>query len=518
MKRLLLVLVAIMFHVGATAQIISTTFKGRYSTDVFDESATEIVVYDSATQRLFSTNGDKNRLDIISIADITSPVLIDSIALDSIGGGINSVAIYDGILALSVENTVKQNNGFIVFYDVNGNWLNKVTVGALPDMVTFTPDGTKVVVANEGEPNDDYDNDPEGSISIIDVSGGVASLAQVNVSTATFTSFNGTTLESSVRIFGPNASVAQDLEPEYITISPDSKTAYVTLQENNALAIVDLAKSTVTAIKGFGFKDHSLASNSLDANDKDEVANLKTFPNLFGMYQPDAITSFELNGTLYLVTANEGDSRDYDGFSEEERIKDVELDLADFPDAADLQENDGFGRLNITTTLGDHDGDGKYDSLYAYGTRSFSIWSANGELIYDSGNEFETRLSTGSFANYFNANNDDNDSKDSRSDNKGPEPEAVEVVVRGQRVFAFIGLERVGGVMVYEISNPASPSYITYFNSRNFSVDIEKDLANAGDSGPEDILFISAKDSPNGNDLLVVSNEVSGTLAHLSGQ
>ena len=39
------------------------------------------------------------------------------------------------------------------------------------------------------------------------------------------------------------------------------------------------------------------------------------------MYQPDAIVYVNIGGTEYVISANEGDSRDYDGFSEEERLK-----------------------------------------------------------------------------------------------------------------------------------------------------------------------------------------------------
>ena len=451
------------------------------------------------------------RLDIIDISDITNPVLADSIELDSIGGGVNSVAIYNGILALAVENDNKQANGFIVFYNTQGQWLNKVEVGALPDMVTFSPNGQMVLSANEGEPDDDYNVDPEGSVSIIDISNGVEN---ATVNTLGFTAYNGTTLDASIRVFGPNATVAQDFEPEYITVSADSKTAYVALQENNALAIIDLDTETITAIKGLGFKDHSLAANALDPSNRDDAFELHTFDNLFGMYQPDAISSFQVNGQTYVISANEGDSRDYDGFSEEDRVKDLTLDPTNFPNAAALQENEILGRLNITNTLGDNDNDGDFDSLFAYGARSFSIWDATGNLVYDSGDDFAEQILASSYADYFNSNNDENESEDSRSDDKGAEPEAVEVVSRNGRIFAFIGLERIGGVMIYDVTDPTSPFFINYYNSRNFEAgeSIEDNLAATGDSGPEDVLYISRDDSPSGDPLLVVSYEVTGTI------
>jgi hypothetical protein len=226
------------------------------------------------------------------------------------------------------------------------------------------------------------------------------------------------------------------------------------------------------------------------------------------MYQPDEIAAYEVGGKTYLVTANEGDARDYDGFSEEERVGDLSLDPTAFPDAANLQEDELLGRLRVTNTLGDTDGDGDFDELYAFGGRSFSIWDEEGNLIFDSGDQFET-ITAQLFPEFFNSNNDDNDSLDDRSDDKGPEPEGITIGHIGNRTIAFIGLERIGGVMMYDITNPQKPVFVGYSNNRNFNVDATNPLA--GDLGPEGVLFISKKDSPNGKPLLVVSNEISGT-------
>jgi hypothetical protein len=200
-----------------------------------------------------------------------------------------------------------------------------VEVGALPDMLVFTPDGKRVLVANEGEPNDAYDVDPEGSVSIIDLPNDITKLTQANVRTATFDKFNDAELDPSIRIFGPGATVAQDLEPEYITVSKDSKTAWVALQENNAIAVLDIDSGEFTALRGLGFKDHRLPGNELDVSDRDKQINITNWP-VFGIYQPDAIASYDYQGRTYIVTANEGDARDYDGFSEEFRVKDLMLD------------------------------------------------------------------------------------------------------------------------------------------------------------------------------------------------
>jgi hypothetical protein len=374
--------------------------------------------------------------------------------------------------------------------------------------VTFSPNGRYVLVANEGEPNDDYDVDPEGSVSIIDLSSGVGNLTQNDVQTASFTKFNNQRIDPLIRIFGPNASIAQDLEPEYIAVSEDSQLAWVTLQENNALAIIDIPSAEVIALRSLGLKDHSQPGNALDASDRDDAINIATWP-VYGMYLPDAIAAFTIRGQQYLITANEGDARDYDGYAEEERIKDLDLDPTAFPNAADLQEDEAIGRLTVTTAQGDVDGDGDFDALWAFGARSFSIWSRQGNLVYDSGDAFE-QITAASLPDGFNATNDENDSFDNRSDNKGPEPEGVVVGVVNGRTYAFIGLERVGGIMVYDVTNPASPHFVDYVNTRDFSGDPE--AGTAGDLAPEGLTFVPASDSPTGNPLLIVGYEVSGTV------
>lgn len=507
MKKTLLSLFALVSGLAATAQVTLTPI-GSYHTGVFDESATEIIAYNAEDELVYSTNGYLNRIDIIDFSDPTNPTLADSILLSPYGGGVNSVAYMNGIVVAAVEANDPQANGVAAFFDADGNFLDTVTVGPMPDMVTFTPDGSKVLTANEGEPNDDYTVDPEGSVSIIDISGGVQNLLPANVATAGFTAFNGQSFPNA-RIFGPNATVAQDLEPEYITVIKDQPIAIVSCQENNALAILSLTTNTIMAINWLGYKDHSVAGNEIDASNQDGSINIQNWP-VFGMYQPDAIDSYWFDGAPYIVTANEGDSRDYSGFSEEARVRDLTLDATAFPNAATLQMDENLGRLNITATLGDDGNDNDYDALYSYGTRSFSIWSSSGTLVYDSGNDFETFISTYDAAN-FNSTNDDNTSFDNRSDDKGPEPEALKVVSIMGKTYAFIGLERQGGVMVYDITDPNNVSFESYATDRDFTQNEE--TAAAGGLGPEDIKFVEASQSPTGFPLLLVSNEVSGSIS-----
>ncbi len=917
-----LLIAALSFGVASTTRAqdvpaVSLTVLGTYDSGLFDAEAAEIVAFDPGTRRAFVVNGGAKTIDILDFNDPSTPLLLDQIDVTVYGGGANSVDIHDGILAAAIEAVDKQANGSIVFFDMDGGFIASVEAGALPDMITFTPDGSKVLTANEGEPNDDYRIDPEGSITIVDISDGVESLSQANVTTADFTAFNDADLDPAIRVFGPGATVAQDLEPEYIAVSPDSQTAWITLQENNALAIVDLASSQVTDIVPLGFKDFnrpsaaidlfgftdlpqlgiteagqeillggfsglyfegideetgnlqfithpdrgpnadpvdvdedgiserpfplpdyqsqwvrfeldpasgqltiieqigltaedgspitglpnllgdsdkayadeepvdlfgnplprdpygadmegivgaddgtywmvdeyrpaiyhfdgdgtlierfipegpddedaeidagagrpalpavfaqrranrgfeavtlhdgilyafiqspidnpdtgndassktssfirilafdsasgetvgqylyqiegdgvdkigdavalddgtmlvierdsatgddarkyiyridlgnatnihgredlpvgangglelqselglalagirpvdkqlyvdlsalgytvgdkpeglaliddqtlavindndfsltgtfdpttglldenpdpipvvlgliSLAGSGLDASDKDDAINIQPWP-VRGMYQPDAIAAYEVEGEVYLVTANEGDARDYDGYSEEARVADLVLDLAAFPDAVELQESENLGRLKTTTASGDSDGDGLFEEIFAFGGRSFSIWDEAGNLVYDSGDQIG-QITAEMLPKGFNSSGE-NDSMDTRSDDKGAEPEAVTIGEIKGIPYAFIGLERVGGILVYDISDPAAPQFVQYLNNRDFSAESER----AGDLAPEGIAFVAAADSPTGTPLLLVANEFSGTV------
>ncbi|MDZ7670345.1 MAG: choice-of-anchor I family protein [Gammaproteobacteria bacterium] len=574
---------------NATDRTIALTFLGRGSNPdtEFDESAAEIAAYDPNTQRLFVVNAQSGTVDIFSLAapaaptfdstlDVAGDVAANVAAVASVDdlGAANSVDVHPAsdTIAVAIEADPKQQPGYVAFYQASdGTFLSAVQAGALPDMLTFTADGSRVVVANEGEPNGAYDDDPEGSISIIDVSGGASTVTDADVGTADFTAFNGQDL-GDVRIFGPSATVAQDLEPEYVSLDPDATTAYVALQENNAIAVVDLATATVTDIWSLGFKDHRLPRNALDAADRDDAINIRNWP-VFGMFMPDAIAAYEFNGQTYLVTANEGDAREYfdesittqaacdaaggfdfdddDGcliFIDEFDIEDL-LDtgsVIDLPDAdvasylvdadfdGDVDEDDlntdaSLARFAVTTTNGETAGcditDGQafangtatclFEALYGFGGRSFSIFNADTrQRVFDSGGDFET-ITAERLGADFNSDNDEVGG-DSRSDAKGPEPEAVTLARIDGRTYAFIGLERVGGILVYDVSVPEDASFVQYITSRDFTV-VDDDQLEAtfqdNDLGPESITFIAEEDSPNGEALIVVAHEVSGTLA-----
>ncbi|MEO1608048.1 MAG: choice-of-anchor I family protein [Pseudomonadota bacterium] len=473
---------------------------GTYETKVFDEGAAEIVAHDAKNQRLFIVNGNDKTIDVIDFKDPKAMTKINAIDLSEYGKTANSVAVHGERVAVAVEANDKQANGKLLVLDLEGKVVSEAEAGALPDMVTFTPDGQYILLANEGEPSDDFKNDPEGSVTIFEIASGKV----------TNVSFAGLKKQD----FGPSAhwpspegtTVAQDLEPEYIAISGDSKTAFVSMQENNAMAVIDIASGKITKVFGLGLKDWR--NFKFDVTDKDKATVLKSWP-VVSMYQPDAIASFTHNGATYIVTANEGDARDYEGYSEETRVAKLKLDAEKYPNAAELQDEKALGRLKTTTAKGDTDGDGDIDQIHAYGGRSFSIFAADGKMIYDSGDEFTAYLSK-QHPTWFNSEGEES-SFDKRSDDKGTEPEGVDVGTVGGTRYAFIGLERMGGIMVYDISNPEAPKFETYILNANPKGSGKE--GTAGDLGPEGLKFIAADKSPTGKAILVVANEVSGSTS-----
>lgn len=492
----------------STSSALDINFLASYLVDA--TGSAEIVAHDPVSQRLFVMNSTASKIEILDFSNPSAITPIQSIDLSPYGIGGTSIAVKNGMIAASVE-TANFANGKVVFMDTNGNIGAVVEVGVLPDMVTFTPDGTKVLTANEGQPSDDYTIDPEGSISIIDVTAGYNAIQQSDVTLLDFNAFDSqlaTLRANNVRIYGVNASVSRDLEPEYITVAPDGLTAWVTLQENNAIATIDLATNQITTISPLGFKDHMLNGNELDTSDQFGGIFMGNWP-IKGMYMPDAIANYTVGGTTYLVTANEGDSRDYAGLSEEKRVGSSSyiLDANVFPNADFLKNNKNLGRLTVSNATGDFDNDGDFDEIHVFGTRSFSIWNAStGVLVYDSGSDFEKITAADPvYGSLFNASNDNNTSKN-RSDNKGPEPEGITIAEINGATYAFITLERIGGLMTYDITNPMAPTFISYKNSRNTT-------NMGGDLGPEGIIYIAPQDSPINKGLVIMANEVSATLS-----
>jgi len=476
---------------------------GSYSTGLGAASA-EIVAYDGG--RAYVINTASNSVDILQVGRGGALSLLRRIDLSGYGAGGNSVAAKDGLVAVALDAPKRTDPGQVVFLDRDGSVLTSVTVGAVPDMVTFTPDGKHLLVANEGEPSDDYTVDPEGSVSVLNVRPLVArrnSKAGSNGNLVRTADFRTVTIPAGMRIFGPGATPAEDIEPEDITVAPDGRTAYVSLQENNAIAVLDIQHARITGVFPLGLTDHRLASNALDVNDRDGIAITPATVPLFGMYQPDGIASFGHDGQTLLITANEGDVRELGDYEEGARASTLtsRLDPTAFPSGLPSS----LGRLTVSTATGDLDGDGDFDQLHAFGARSFSIFTTDGALVFDSGDQIERFIAATNPA-AFNVSNSNN-TVDNRSDDKGPEPENVTVgEIAGQR-YAYVALERVGGVLVVNITDPSAPVIQAWANNRTYG------SGPVGpDSGPEGLAFVDAATSPTGSPLLLVGNEVSGTI------
>ena len=546
---------------SASTSGISLEFLGRANSGS-GLAGSEIAAYDAKTKRLFVTNGAINTIAFFDISNPSSPIFLKNVNLGSLGvTGIQSVASKSGYVAAatSVDGN-EQASGKIFLMDTDGNIDKRaatgIVVGSLPDSVHFSPDGKFLLSANEGQPRDycltdgvlPTSTDPYGSVSIIDVS--AVTLEATNID---FSSFNDKAADiraAGGRIYGPGASVAQDVEPEYIAITGDSKKAFVTLQENNSVVEIDLTTKKVVKFMGLGYKDFNVAGNGIDPSDKDTSSNsginIANWP-VKGMYEPDAIATFTDDiGNHYFATANEGDAREYKcllgGLSsasaqaEDARVSSVGVDGTILASTFATEAN--LGRLGMTRFEPSTYTNGgtaltatsatDFTSLYTLGARSLSIWKsptgtnsiAGATLVGDTGDAIEKKIAE-LLPAYFNADWSTStgtpSTKDSRSDNKGPEPEGLAVAKVFGRTIAFVGLERIGGVMTFDISTPSSPQYLSYTNSSIFTGVGGSNFATAGapagDVSPEGVLFVKASDSPTGDPLVIVAHELSGTTA-----
>lgn len=526
---------------------LQLTAIARMTTGTYGSGAAEIAQYQPSTKRIYVVNGAANRLEILDASTLKSVALTDPLTANNLNsqpltfpttvtvkdaqnvdetinlGFANSIAVYGNTLAVAMENQQKTAAGAVLFYDISAAapvFKSAVKVGSLPDMVSFNKDGSLLIVANEGEPAPDYSADPEGSIAVIVVTNGNAHSQAEMISFSSFNAEKAALTAKGIKFASPvNTTVAQDLEPEYITVSVDNKKAYVSLQENNALAVIDLATRKIDKLVALGFKDHSVARNALDVSNQNGV-EIQTYPGVFGMYQPDTIASYGWKGASYIVTANEGDARDWSGYTEQKRVSAITRSPELQAKQAGIYSSSGLARLNISTAMG-LNANGQYDALYAYGARSFSIWDQNGLQVFDSGNDFE-RIAAGIHAEKYNSNHLAN-AGDNRSDDKGPEPEALALGQIGSKQYAFIGAERMSSIYIYDITNPYAPTFIDYVINRDLNVtyNINDDqqpvvvtgsVQLAGDLGPESLVFVPEGQSPTAKPLLLMANEVSGSL------
>ncbi|MGN1413905.1 MAG: choice-of-anchor I family protein [Anaerovoracaceae bacterium] len=481
---------------------------GRHNSGAMnaDGGSLEIVAYNPVNGFAYAVSGIKGKLIAVDlngkldgdkVVNLTGTEYDLKTMVSEEGftyGDMTSVAISpDGTkLAAAIQAEGYADNGLAALFSCNADGslepISTVTVGVQPDMITFA-DNSTILTADEGEPREGATAvDPKGSVTIVTIGAENGLTAK----SAYFDRFDSQrdVLAAAGVLIQKGSQPSTDFEPEYIAVS--GNTAYVSLQEANAIAVLDITAGTFLGVYPLGFQNYGTTKVDLQKNDTIE---LKNYENVYGIKMPDGISVITIGGKTYLLTANEGDSR------------------ADWPGLDNEYEN-------VTSPTGNVTLDKKvvwfnanlWDGLdsekaYVFGGRSFSIYEAdeNGlRLVYDSGSDFE-QITAEKLPEYFNTSND-KISIDNRSGKKGPEPESVVTGTVGGKTYAFIALERIGGVMVYDITDPANAEFVNYINSREFDDVIQ------GDVSPEGLCFVPAAGS-NGKAMLLAACEVSGTLA-----
>lgn len=476
-----------------------------------------MVKFNSDNNKMYVINGVAQTIDVISLDNVKSNDYTNLQKDKSINvaqlvnsstftyGDLTSIDINtkEKVVVVAVQEKDYSKAGKIVVMDYDGNLVKTFDAGIQPDMVKMTEDGKYILSANEGEAREGYENgvDPEGSVTVVNYKEESAKNIKFDDSSV---------IDSDIIIRNNTGGAELDLEPEYIDINDDNTKAYVSLQENNAIATIDIESGKVLSVKSLGFKDHSLEENKLDAGRDDEI-NLENLP-ILGVYMPDGISHVNIGGVDYILTANEGDATEWAEYSNIAKFSEgkdeitIDSDLFKGMTKEELQSKldemkstTKYDKLEVLTNIGTN-------AIYTLGGRSFSMFKADTmELVFDSGDDFE-QITSQRYPEYFNSSNDEV-KLDSRSTKKGPEPEGIEIGQVGDKIYAFTGLERIGGVMTYDITNPNDIKFVNYNNDRDFSTDI------GGDSAPEGLAFIPSSESSTGTPLLLVSNEVSGTVA-----
>jgi hypothetical protein len=498
-------------------------------------SAGEIVAFDKNTNKLFVSSSGTSvfQVNMFDFSNPSSPSGIGAIDFSTTFGlasdmsSLSSVAI-NSSKGFGVASLIPKANttayGKVGFFNLSsGTSLGTIDVGYHPDSVSFSPDGSKLIVVNEGEFNASSATNAPGSISVIDVSsinsGNLANLVSLTPVTRDFSSGN---LASGVSLSGiRNSNVAavgtsgtfissvpdftqaanqnyNAIEPEYASVIGDK--VYVSLQDNNAIGEYDLTQNQWTKVTNLG-----TITQTIDATDTGSTISITQ--TVKGLPMPDTVATYSKNGKTYVVTANEGDARVDDrdvsrfGTTSGNSTMNPILD-SNYPTSnTGVRANAQLGRLNVSLIDGDTDGNGKIDEIRMLGTRSFTIWEVTDsglQQVYDSGSYFETYI----------RDNDPTGWVDSRSDDKGPEPEGLTLGEIDGKTFAFIGMERNNGIFMFDITDPNAPSFFGYTRTSDGSNTPLR---------PEGMSFISAADSPNGQNLLIVGYEGDGTASERIG-
>lgn len=490
------------------AELISRYNAGAYSAD---GGSAEISVYNSANGFIYSVNGVKGTLDCVDInniennetvgtltgVELSAAELAENIDAEFTYGDTTSVAVSkdSSKLAIAMQDKDYTKTGRVLLFSCAAdgalNYIGMAKTGVQPDMVCFNADDTLILTADEGEPRMGAgETDPRGSVTIINTS-------DLSSETVDFTAFDNKRdiLVSRGIVIQKDTAPSVDFEPEYIAIS--GNRAYISLQEANAIAVLDIKSKNFIDIYSVGYEDYS--SIAVDLDKSDETYRPETYENIKGIRMPDGISACTINGETYLLTANEGDSRAWP-VSSEEFVNEIKSDTSPV---------NGIKMKKKVTWFDVSQYDGLEAGMdYIFGARSFTMFKVTESgltEVFDSESDFEA-ITAKVLPDYFNCSNEVVDIED-RSGKKGPEPESITVGTIGKRTYAFVALERISGVMMYDITEPENVVFENYINSRDFSADIKNDVS------PEGLYFIAADESPVKKPLLAVSNEVAGTIS-----
>ena len=460
-------------------------------------SGGEIVVFNPVNNMMYVIGEFGLDMYVVDISNPSNPILAKTVDVGAMASEtfqpyeITAVAVNvpRSLIGLGIQHEDFDANGWLLILDFDGNYVAHFPAGVGPDMVGFTPNGEYLLSANEGEPRYGFGYgtyDPEGSVTFVRIADGYAR-------TVGFHAFDDRRdeLVADGVILKVGVPPSRDLEPESLAFTGDSQRVFVSLQENNAIAVFDMTTYEFSGIYGLGIVDHSLPGNEIAIRTGDEI--IIQNENVFSVRHPDGIFAINIGGTYYLLTANEGDSRVWEDYSD---IHNVYVEEGVRVSALISELKDGLSN----------------DNIYLQGSRSFSIFRADDmSLVFDSGSDFE-KITARIFPEHFNANHTNNNMH-GRTAARGPEPEYVVAMTIDSRVYAFVGLERIGGVFMYDITNPAQAFYVDYINVRDFSSPF--DIALSGDLGAEKLYAIPAHLSPTGMPLVLVANEASGTITIL---
>ena len=523
-------------------ETLDMTQIARYTSGQYnvDGGVMEIVAYNAGNGFAYAVNGQSGKLAAISLGSLEVGAAVSVLTASEIDvralveakdtkfryGDMTSVAVSPDqstlAVALQAEGYADAGRVAIFTCGADGSLTLKglVETGIQPDMVTFASDSI-VLTADEGEPREGYGEgiiDPKGSVTVVDT-------AAMTGTVVGFDSFDGKRdeLTKGGVVLKKGTAPSVDLEPEYIAVSGGK--AYVTLQEANAVAVLDLASKSFDGVWSIGFEDHS--KTPVDLDKKDDVYAPKTYEGLLGIRMPDAVAACTIGGETYLITANEGDSREWgDEDAGTAYLNEDERDFGDgeaSPAGAITAEGSALEGKVVFFDAQDYDGL-EEDKDYLFGGRSATIFrvAEDGlEQVFTTGDSFEA-LTAAYLPDNYNCSND-NAVLDDRSGKKGPEPESVTLGQVDGRTYAFVALERTGGIMVFDMTDPAQTTFVNYINTRDFDAIVEGSevyedgeldkWVTGGDVAPEGLAFVDAAASPTGQALLLAACEVSGTVA-----